>query len=303
MSREYHETFENTEEAEVRRSPLILDLNGPFVLHVKKDLVSIHAPICPEHFGNLLTDTDDISLSGLTEAALPEDEGGEGWVYKLSFDSGSEGICDSNPSDMLRITYPFPGIPKTNCSFVFIAPRPDVIVALHQEPIWIHPHGAQRFADDKADVNNPVIDDERARGLRLVYRDCYSKPKIETICFPAGKGKDRPPFDNVHFWTRGLHPAYRSMTLRFAANHATSDEHHEDAYNCFQNMRVMVAGSDPENWDIDCWRVDFCSLTRVRTRARKDGEERLSLLNLTGKHPNDCGALALVIQEPLKQKA
>ncbi len=296
MSDKQQETIEKHEQADIHHSQLILDLNGPFVLHVKNDKVCIHAPICPEHFANLLTDTNDISMSGLTEAALPQDEGGEGWVYELSFELKRSGMCDSNPKEMLRISYPFVGIPETNCGFVFIAPRPDAIVALHPEPIWIHQHGSQRFVDDQAAAKSQIVDGARARGLRLVYNDCYSKPKVENICFPAGQ--DPVCFDKVDFRTKGLHPAYRSMTLRFAANHATSDEHHEDAYNCFQNMRVMVAGSDPENWDIDCWRVDFCSLTREHTRARKDGEEPLSLFNLTGRHPNDCGALMLVIQEP-----
>lgn len=190
-----------------------------------------------------------------------------------------------------RVSYPFRGIAETNCSFVFIAPRPDAIVALRPEPIWIHQHGAQRFVDDQAAAKSQIVDGDRARGLRLVYRDCYSKPQVENICFPAGQ--EQVCFDKVDFRTKGLHPAYRSMTLRFAANHATSDEHHEDAYNCFQNMRTMVAGSDPANWDIDVWRVDFCSLTPVRG----DGKERPSLLNLTGKHPSDCGALMLVIRD------
>jgi hypothetical protein len=295
MSDKQQETIEKHEQSDIHHSQLILDLNGPFVLHVKNDKVCIHAPICPEHFANLLTDTNDISMSGLTDAALPQNKGGKGWVYELSFDSKSDGACQSNPGQMLRVTYPFAGIAETNCSFVFIVPRPDTIVALHPEPIWIHQRKALRFVDDQVEIKSQVVDGHRARGLRLVYRDCYSNPEVENTCFPTGETP--VDFKNVNFWTQGVHPAYRSMCLRFAANHATSDEHHEDAYNCFQNMRVMVAGSDPDNWDIDGWRVDFCSLTRARTRVRKDGEEPLSLLNLTGKHPNDCGALMLVIQD------
>jgi hypothetical protein len=280
MSRQQDETFGTIECNDVVHSALILDLNGPFILHVKKNMVSIHAPDCPEHVGNFLTDTNDISLSG---------PGDKGWVYELSFRSNEGGICYSNPEHMLQITYHMDGISPSDCNFVFTAPRPDAIMGLHREPIWIHQRNAKRFADDQVAKCSPIIEDKRARGLRLIYRHCYSDPQIKNIAFP--KDGTELNFD-VDFWTKGLNPAYRSMSLRFAANHATSDEHHQDAYKCFQIARALVSQSD-RKWDMHQWRVDFDTSILVPGI----GEAQPRIVDTSGKHPHDCGALAIVIKD------
>jgi len=293
MSREQHETFEKTEHADVQNSTLILDLNGPFVLHLTSTGTRIYAPPCQDHCGNLLTDTNDIPLYGLPQdAASPPD--GKGWVYGLSFNSRGPGKGSCKTQELLKIKFRLPPIAEASCSFVLQAPSPDEIVALHPEPIWIHQNSAHRWVDDGktyGQTGGYWISDKRARGLRLIYRDCCSDPTVTTVSNPSGAVP--PDFSKICFWTRGLQHAYRNISLRFAANRATSDDHHEDAYNCFQTARKLVSGTDPDNWDIDMWRVDFDDSSHA-TRDKKP----YSIFNLTGKHPSDCGALALVIQDP-----
>ena len=288
MTPEEHPQLEVSDKSE--ESPLILDLNGPFVLHLKRDRVNIHAPVCSDHYGNLLTDHEDVSLYGLTTPVASQSNSAKGWEYRLSFKSKrSTGACSCDPKEVLKITQPMTGISAIHCNFVFEAPLPDEIVALQCEHVWMHQNGVKEWVDYPTGGKGSIVDDKRARSLRLIYKHCLEKPKIETISHPDDvDDNDTPKFENINYWTIGIHPRYRSLSLRFAANRATADEHHEDAYNCFRDLRMLVAASDSSSWHIHKWRVDFDN-TDVPS---------FQIVNRTGKHPVDCGAMALVIQEP-----
>jgi hypothetical protein len=293
MSQEQQEVEKSTEQSTGGAMPFVLDLNGPFVLHLSKGSARIYAPPCPDHYGNFITDMNDEPIFGLPQdAAKPDD--GKGWLYQL--DLGPRQLVNNSYNDpyLLKLTYPLPDIPETSCSFVLLAPMPDTIVSLHPEQIWIHQAGANRWIDNPTvNPNGPSVvqpvNGPRARGLRLVYQKCNVHPRISVKNSPSVPNP--PDFSLMKFVTQGLTPTYYSLTLRFAANHATPDDHEEDAYSCFQTMRKLVSGADPKNWDIDQWRVDFDHTDPVSQKAQPHLEQK------TGPHPYDCGATPLVIQD------
>lgn len=290
MTREQQEVREKTDSSKDIPFQFSIDLNGPFILHRNKGGIMIYAPPCPDHFGNLLTDTNDVPIYALPQDPPPD---GKGWAYTLEFTSGGPGNCSySDPTKLVKVTAQLPQIPASTCSFVFSAPLPDVIVPLHPEPIWLHKGNAtKRWVDNPTCSGGDVVKDDRARGLRLIFTNCTGEPSITF----AGQGgtEPQPDFSKVDFSSVGMGQGYKSMSLRFAANRATADDHEQDAYICFQTMRQLVSATDPSNWDIHLWRVDFDNSDDKSLSCAKT----FCLLNKTGRHPNDCGALALVIQD------
>jgi hypothetical protein len=88
-----------------------------------------------------------------------------------------------------------------------------------------------------------------------------------------------PDFTPENCDALGLDPAHYHITLRFQSNGTSPDKHHEDAYNCFQQMRTLI----PE---ADVWRVDFDD-SQTGIQPRKHG----------GPVPVDCGAAIIVVRE------
>ena len=88
-----------------------------------------------------------------------------------------------------------------------------------------------------------------------------------------------PDFTPENSDALGLVSAHYHITLRFQSNGTSPDEHHEDAYNCFQQMRTLI----PE---ADVWRVDF-----------DDSQTGIQPRHHGGPVPSDCGAAIIVVRE------
>jgi len=291
MSTEKEQKSCNADSTSLRDTPalLLFDLIGPFVTHFQKgnDLypgtVYICAPLCPEHHANLITDTNDFSLFGLSGAASSDEKG---YVYRFSDKKAPAGVeryyCEEDHYKKLLLVK-FDGKPKSEkvCHLMFEVPCPDQIVPLHSELVWIHRNGATQWVANPEPAEPLIVNSPRARGLRFIYRSCSSNPIVENTCYPEGKQTDFTGFDATTLGFPAENgPAPYTMTLRFASNSSTPDEHHEDAYNCFQTMRDLMKPDD-----FSRWRVDFDDTTGTVTD------------NLTGSTPRDCGASVLALQD------
>jgi hypothetical protein len=262
--------------------PLALDLLGPFVVHFCEGAVRVCAPLCTDHHANILTDANDISLLGLTEP-VPIDGFPTGYIYCL--EAGDATPRDATKchftdlSKLLIATLHLDPIPAQNCHLVFRVPVPDNIVPLVPETIWIHRNGASTWVNSNSDIASGV----RARGLRFIYSKCLAPPKI-TLCQQPRSSLDapQPPLNTLQAEALGLDPPFYHITLRFASNSASPDEHHEDAYRCFYTMRTLIPHASQ-------WRVDFDDSAATGV---------LTVNSLSGPHPLDCLAAVLIVKDP-----
>jgi hypothetical protein len=184
----------------------------------------------------------------------------------------------SNPERLLIVTMKLAAQTSTNCHSVMEVPTPNTMVPLLPEPIWIHRNGSGAWVN--ADPGTPdIVSSQRARGLRFIYLDCPATPTIKLMKQPKTTPAVNPDFTPENCDALGLDPAHYHITLRFQSNGSSPDEHHEDAYNCFQAMRTLI----PE---ANMWRVDFDD-SQTAIQPRKHG----------GPVPVDCGAAIIVVRE------
>jgi hypothetical protein len=257
---------------------LVLDLIGPFVVHLTGGMARIHAPLCLDHHANIQTDNDDIGVHGLI-APAPQAGYPEGFLYRMTGPTPKAGKCDClNPERLLIVTMKLAARPATNCHAVIEVPNPNTIVPLLPEPIWIHRNGSGAWIN--GDSGTPdIVSSQRARGLRFLYTDCPVSPAITLMKQPKSPTPIDPDFTPENADTLGLDPAQYHITLRFQSNGTSPDEHHEDAYNCFQEMRTLIPEASK-------WRVDF-----------DDSQTGIQPRHHTGSPPVDCGAAIIVVQD------
>jgi hypothetical protein len=269
---------------------LILDLIGPFVVHFCEGIARIHAPLCVDHHANILTDTNDIPLFGLP-APAPVDGYPKGFIYNLTgpiahvakFNCLDSKFC-STPENLLILDKSLDPIDARECHLVLHAPRPDAMVPLLPEQIWIHQHSPGIWVNTLS-KHPEIVDEDRARGLRFIYSTCPAKPAINALQFPEVACEELESiFKDLDAEALGFCPFQYHIVLRFASNSTSPDEHHEDAYNCFQEMRTLIPGASR-------WRADFSDSTDPVVLKRED----IYLLNHGGSHPTDCGAAVLVV--------
>jgi hypothetical protein len=304
---------------DIGTAPLIFDIVGPFVVQFRQgDKCSpgsaiICAPLCVDHHANILTDSDDISLCGLSSPVATSNRG-KGYVYKFAGGTeptGASSFAPPKSKAILRVKYQ-PRLKyglqasaiATKCHFAMVVPVPNEVVPLRPEWIWMHRNYASQDSwvidkdnaeyphqqDSKKDPDN-IVHSLRGRGLRLIYHECKKHPKFTTADYPA-KG-DTTDFSGLCAKTQGfpvgsgagkLSPYYY-ITLRFGALHATSDGL-EDAHSCFQTMRALFDTSDASS-EFSRWRVDFAHPPVAVSQ----------LDSLTGQRPRDCGAAVLAMQD------
>ena len=289
---------------ELGNRPLVFDVIGPFAIQFeegksgKEGRAIICAPLCFDHHANLLTDCDDVSVNGQTS-----DEGG--LVYRFTEGQAPKGaVRFPRPTgrDIFRVKYKAAKSPggidpddiADYCHLVFEVPMPNRIEALRPELSWVHRNGSDVWVIDEdreptSECSKPepdkIVNSKRGRGLRLIYNECCEPPDFDlpqgpktlpagltaaTRGFPVGKGD--------------LIPAYYSITLRFAASHATGDGV-DDAHSCFETMRRMLDSYGKVKY-FSQWRADF-------TEPSVD----LVVATVGGPHPRDCGAMVLVMQD------
>jgi hypothetical protein len=278
---------------------LILDLIGPFVVHFCNGIARIHAPLCLDHHANILTDSNDISLYGLL-APAPSSGYPTGFTYELSgpdangprapkgeFNCLKPEFC-LNASELLVLNKVQKPIDAKLCHLLLRAPRPNRMIPLHAEQIWIHRRDSDIWVNTakKSGPDSDIVDESRARGLRFIYSACSSVPDIQLVDCPKSTSEDaksaiETELDNLNPDARGFDPKQYHITLRFASNSTSPDEYHEDAYDCFHEMRRLI----PETLR---WRVDFDELVKKGS---------LSIEHHGGSNPVDCGALIMAVPE------
>jgi hypothetical protein len=160
------------------------------------------------------------------------------------------------------------------------------MVPLLAEQIWIHKNKAGIWVNS-VDKDHDIVNEDRARGLRFIYSACPQVPVIKLLEHPEVPcGEVKSDLKSLDARALGFDPAQYHITLRFASNSVSGDEHHEDAYNCFQEMRALI----PE---ASTWRVDFADSTNsVNTKKGP-----FQLAHHGGSHPTDCGAAVLAVPE------
>jgi hypothetical protein len=260
-----------------RTLPLVVDFTGPFVVCFNKTSVRIHAPMCASHYANVLTDSNDFALFGATAPPAARAKNPKGFVYQLTGPRGNRGRCNRlNPNSLLLLSGEVDSILPARCHFVLQVPRPNTMVPLTPEQIWIHKNGSAMWVNaNKGDI----VDGARARALRFIYTECQAKPAIQVVEHPDGQ--PAPDLSGLNAEALGMDPAHYHLNVRFASNTTADDEHHEDAYNCFQDMRMLIPGTAN-------WRVDFSEATNGNFSPMHHG----------GSHPVDCGAAVLVAPDP-----
>lgn len=280
-----------------RSQPLILDFIGPYVVHFHQDIASdastriarIHAPQCPDHHANLLTDSNDASM----EPNVATDN-----VYRFKEKTAPVGAdCYACPEakQLLLMSTDLVPIDKGQCHLILEVPFPNRIVPLIPETIFIHSAKATNVISnpDSGDSGTGcIVNSSRARGLRFIYNKCASKPVLEQIPLPdqfIDLKNVEPEAQGFDCWFPHYH-----MTVRFASNNTSTDEHHEDAYSCFQQLRTMLdttTGMKNKAYlDTISWKVDFApAIPRLKRGPHTE--------NLTGKHPVDCLAGAVVVED------
>ncbi len=276
--------------------PLILDLIGPTVIHLYKDRsgvihAGVYAPPCEDHHANLLTDSNDLSM----ESRDPSAKSISYQFQTSSAPTASTSFTLNNSGQILLISNALSPVQADQCHMTLSLPCPDQIWPLIPEGIWIHKNGAGTFVSNPDNDPN-IVNSKRARGVRFVYYTCNGapvlvqtspqKPPVDlSSAIPDALGVEADPVKLPHY----------KMTVRFASNRATGDEHHEDAFNCFLNLRNMLdnmTDSNGAHCDACTWRVDFSDIPAV-AMFRKS-----FLATLTGPRPNDCGSGTIFVQDP-----
>jgi hypothetical protein len=289
--------------------PLVFDIIGPLVAQFQQGddyhagSAIICAPLCVDHHANLLTDSDDVSVKGLS---APAPNGG--FVYHFLKDHAPTGARwylppPPRPHSIFRVKYTkddpvytldAPTIAR-KCYATFHVPMPNRIVALRPEFGWVHRNGADPdlwVIDKDQAIDAPagcaasaddIICSPRGRGLRFIYNECKVPPDFLL-------GEDGPA--NLCAETKGFSPTlspYYSITLRFAAAHATGDGI-DDAHTCFQNMRALF-DTKYQPSEFSKWRTDFAHLPGSGSQPSQ------MLLQVGGPNPRDCGAMVLAMQD------
>ncbi len=266
--------------------PLMFDLMGPFVVHFCKGQVRISAPLCADHFANILTDLDDIPVDGLSAPTFA------GRIYaldpKLDPKRCHVAPCTISPDVLVVDQACKVPIPQQTTHLLMTAPPPDAISGLQADDIWIQRNGATAWISNPDSDNQNVASAKRARGLRFIYNKCTALPEISVdsnaVAFVAGR--DRTKLD-IHPTAIGADPVRYSIVLHFASNRKTLDEHNQDAISCFQTVRNLVA--DTANWQV--------LFNDSQTVAGKPERHNGSIDNVVAGHPVHCTGASLVTSD------
>ena len=108
--------------SDLKLGPLMFDLMGPFVVHFCNRQVRISAPLCADHFANILTDSNDIPLDGLSTPTFA------GRTYD-SIPSSIPGClltpCTISPNVLVVDQTCEVAIPQQTTHLLMTAPAPD----------------------------------------------------------------------------------------------------------------------------------------------------------------------------------
>ncbi|MCU1306062.1 MAG: hypothetical protein JWN45_757 [Acidobacteriaceae bacterium] len=262
---------------------LIVDLIGPFCVQFKQGIKSgtarIFAPICENHFANLLTDSNDFHLDGAKPPSRKPFK--KGYVYEFERNTGPTGapvyqfLSKEDADQILLIKQDT--LPYQTCHLEVIVPCPDYVVPLQAEEIWMHRNKSKVWVNS---ASGDIVNNNRARSVRFLYTSCAKPPKLQRT-WPKKAGKDSLKDASYDPRMKGLpidnQTARFHIILRYASLNTSPLV--DDAYHCFCSMRELY----PETLK---WRVDF----------NHGVPPHLSIEVITGSGPRDCMAPLLLSQ-------
>jgi hypothetical protein len=249
-------------------TPLEITFHGPFVFHFGKKHAWAYAPICDEHYLNILTDMEDVRL--------PSNQKNEP-IRTFNLTGPTKGTT-RNVGDNLIITYPWysgkngkGGWPNSEDSWQYVLefPSPNEIYGLVPEYVWLYGYDPHNVAN-----RAKVTADKFARSLRFRYNDSPTRPQFKELTNNQISAK--------HLGGDNPDPAY-SIEIRyghFASVVKKKAEYYLDAQSCFESMREKLSPCDE-------WKAFFGDDPNTK-RPRTD--------RFGGQNgPHDCGAPVMAL--------
>jgi hypothetical protein len=254
--------------------PLEMTFHGPFVFRFGREYAWAYAPICDEHYLNILTDNEDV--------ALPNDKKKTNESIRTFCLTGPKGGAAAQSGNNKIITYPWDNCwPDTqeDWQYVLRFPAPDNFFGLVPEYVWIY-----GYVDPKV-KNDPIVKQNHyARALRFRYKESGA-PKFryndsdgpqDELCDQKNNQID---ICADHFG--GADPGY-SIEIRYghyASVTHNKAEYYLDAQSCFESMREKLKPCDQ-------WKAFF----------GKEPAKPLSILQSGSPNgPHDCGAPVMAL--------
>jgi hypothetical protein len=248
--------------------PLEITFHGPFVFRFGREYAWAYAPRCDEHYLNILTDREDVTL--------PIDKETNERIRTFEMTGPTPGKTVSK-STCLIITYPWKKTwPNTerHWNYVLSFPAPDYIYGLVPEYVWIYGYPDSGEAKEA----------HYARALRFRYNDSPIPPQFNEI------GSEH--FSATHLG--GTDPHY-SIEIRYTHYHSVAlkkEDYFSDAQSCFESMREKL-------WPCDTWKAFFGEdpdTLGVRSKSL------VPPLSGGPNGPHDCGAAVMALGDGISLK-
>jgi len=245
-------------------TPLEITFHGPFVFRFGKDKAWAYAPKCDEHYLNILTDREDVTL--------PMDQETNERIRTFEMTGPTPGKTVAVNFDSI-ITY---GWDKTwpnterHWNYVLNFPAPDYIYGLVPEYVWIYGY--------KAGIN----DGRYARALRFTYNDSPAPPQFNELA--------KNQISASHL---GSASGY-SIEIRYNHYHSVARkkaEYFADAQSCFASMREKLTPCDE-------WKA----LYGEDPAKPKHNLPSTNVKSGGTSGPHDCGAAILAMEDGISLK-
>jgi hypothetical protein len=266
-------------------TPLEITFHGPFVFRFGREYAWAYAPRCDEHYLNILTDMEDVTLPRSKKTNKPIR------TFELAGPIKST-VPTSKTTEQLGenaiITYPWysgekgkeKGWPDTqeDWEYVLKFPAPDYIYGLVPEYVWIYGYPTPCTANDGKYY---------ARALRFRYEESAC-PKFNVL--------DGKNFHANHLG--GTNPSY-SIEIRYTHYHSVArkkEEYFADAQSCFESMRENLPPCDQ-------WKV-FFGEDPAKSGVQPANNAGLFNIEFAGgpNGPHDCGAAVMALEDGISLK-
>jgi hypothetical protein len=215
---------------------LEITFHGPFVFRFGIDYAWAYAPKCDEHYLNILTDTEDVTL--------PKDKEINELIRTFEMTGPTPGkTVSASTCSVIHQKWDtsWPDTEK-HWNYVLRFPTPDYIYGLLPEYVWIY-----GYLNSGAPDPGKQEQTHYARALRFRYNDSPTSPQFHEI--------DSKYFNAKHLG--GIDPGY-SIEIRYTHYHSVARkkaEYFADAQSCFESMREKLSpchkwkaffGEDPD---------------------------------------------------------
>ncbi len=249
--------------------PLEITFHGPFVFRFGREYAWAYAPRCDEHYLNILTDREDVTLP------MDKETNERIRTFEMTGPTPRKTVSRSSCSIInykWKKTWPNT---ERHWNYVLSFPSPDYIYGLVPEYVWIYGYPYLGKAPDPSKREQTHY----ARALRFRYNDSPTAPQFNEL--------DSKHFDAKHLG--GADPGY-SIEIRYTHYHSVArkkSEYFADAQSCFESMREKL-------WPCDTWKAFFGEdpdTLGVRSQS--------FVPPFAGgpSGPHDCGASIMVMED------